>query len=339
MKRITLITILFTLVLFADGYAQNGSIIEGTVKDHKTGEPLANVNVYINGSTIGTSTNNEGFFKLEGIAPGVYPLVFTRIGYIAVERRVVLGKNQIAKAETDLEPHVYNMKEVQVTGTYPKKWKRRLQVFKDEFLGSSEFADQCVIVNPEVLDFTIDHKTGDLVARTDSALIIINNALGYRMRIKLISFRWHGETGTYKIYPFFKEMKPSSPMQLNEWKTNRETAYKYSIRHFLFALYHNAALKDGYRYKWGIYRLSNKKNQEELAKRGLSNVPLTGFRIDNDVSVRYEATESEIIKLKPKYFFVDSNGNLLNPISVSLAGNWDNYRVGALIPFNYKPKD
>ena len=337
MKRVTLTTIFFILVLVTGGYAQNRSIIEGTVKDHKTGEPLANVNVYINSSTIGTSTNKEGFFKLKGISPGVYQLIFTRIGYAAVEKRVVLGKNQIAKAETDLEPRLYNMKEVQVTGTYPKKWKRRLQVFKDEFLGNSEFADQCTIMNPEVLDFTKDRKTGDLIAYTDSLLIITNRALGYRMRIKLVSFRWHGETGTYKIYPFLMEMKPSSPMQLSEWKTNRETAYKYSIRHFLFALYHNELMADGFRYKWGIYRLRKKQNQDQLAKRGLSNVPLTGFQIDNDVSVRYEGTKSEIIKLKQNYIFVDSNGNLLDPVSVSLAGNWDNYRVGALLPFNYKP--
>lgn len=338
MKRAVLTTLLFIIILYANVFAQNG-IIEGTVRDLKTGKPLANVNVYINSSTIGTATNKAGSFKLEDIAPGVYQLVFTRIGYVPVARRIVLGKNQIAGGETDLTPQVYNMKEVKVTGTYPRKWQGMLRAFKEDFLGNSEFADQCKIVNPEVLNLTVDRKTGDLVAQTDSMLIIKNKALGYRMRIKLIFFRWHGKTGTYKIYPFFTEMKPSSPVQLNEWKTNRETAYKFSLRYFLYALSRNEALQDGFRYKWGINRLGEKKNQDELAKRGLSNVPLTGFRIDNNVSVIYEATKSQILKLKPNYFFVDPNGNLLDPLSISLAGNWSSYRIAGLLPFNYKPKD
>ena len=338
MKRATLTTLLFIIILCANVFAQN-SIIEGTVRDHKTGKPLANVNVFINSSTIGTSTNNEGFFKLDGIAPGVYQVVFTRIGYVSAERRVILGKNQIAKGMTDLTPQIYNMKELQITGTYPKKWKNRLQVFKEEFLGSSEFADQCTIVNPEVLDFTIDRKTGDLVAHTDSMLVIKNKALGYRLRIKLVSFRWHGDTGTYKVYPFFTEMKPASAGQLDKWKGNRERAYKYSLRHFLYALSRHKALKDGFRYRLGIYRLDKKQKQKELAELGINNVPLIGFRIDSNVLVRYEATKNEIIKEKRNYFFVDRNGNLIDPLSVSLAGDWSNYRIGGLLPFNYKSKD
>ena len=40
------------------------TIVVGEVYDANTGEPLSNVNIYLQGTQLGTSTNNEGLFLL-----------------------------------------------------------------------------------------------------------------------------------------------------------------------------------------------------------------------------------------------------------------------------------
>lgn len=55
--------------------------IEGTVFDLLTKEPLSFVTIQINGTTIGTNSNNEGYFLLDNICEKEYDLVFSRIGY------------------------------------------------------------------------------------------------------------------------------------------------------------------------------------------------------------------------------------------------------------------
>lgn len=339
MKRRSIFTaILFLLVLSSEIFAQSNNILEGTIKDHKTGKGIPDVNVYINSSTIGTTSNKDGIFKLEGIPDGVYEIVFTSIGYVAASKKISFRDGKMIRAKIFLEPQVYSMSEVQVTGIRPKKWQNQLKEFRAAFLGNSEFAEKCSIENPEVLDFKTDSKTGALVAYTDSTLIVVNNALGYRVRIQLVNFQWFNSTGTYKIYPFFQEMKPSSNVQLSEWKENREWAYMQSVRHFFYDLYHSKARSDGYKFNLGIERLNPEDTRYQLARRGVENISMAGFRISRSVTVHKGAVTSELVKLNNDYFFVDSYGNLLDPLSISLAGNWDQYRVGALLPFNYRPE-
>lgn len=318
--------------------AQKGSFIEGYVRDQKTGKPLQDVNVYISSSTIGTSTNKQGYFKLEHISPGIYQVVFTSLGYVAASKRIILGDNDFSNITIGLKPQVYSLAEVKVKGKIPKVWRRRLSEFIVEFLGNSSFADQCKIINPEVLDFSIDHRTGQLMAKTDSTLVIENDALGYKLYVHLDFFGWSGNTGSFKIHPFFKVMKPVSTAQMDKWKSNREEAYEYSFRHFIYALSNQTARQEGYQFKWGINKLDDEDNMYQLGKRKIyENIKLTGFHIFSSMFVYYEGTKSEIVKTNKNYFFVDPNGNLLNPLAVSFSGSWGNQRVASMLPFNYHP--
>jgi len=55
--------------------------IEGRVFDLLTKEPLSFVSIQINGTSIGTNSNDDGFFLLENICEKEYDLVFSRVGY------------------------------------------------------------------------------------------------------------------------------------------------------------------------------------------------------------------------------------------------------------------
>ena len=73
-------------------YAQEGSV-RGNVFDKETGEPIISGTVRIQGTTIGTNTDLDGFFSLTNIEPGKYKLVATYIGYdsLVVDINIVDG--------------------------------------------------------------------------------------------------------------------------------------------------------------------------------------------------------------------------------------------------------
>ncbi len=57
------------------------STIKGTIVDLQTGKPLPGVNIYIENSHIGASTNEDGQFNIKKIAEGNYTLIVSMIGY------------------------------------------------------------------------------------------------------------------------------------------------------------------------------------------------------------------------------------------------------------------
>ena len=69
--------VLITGVLFAGTTGK----IAGTVVDSRTGEPLPSVNVTIVGTTLGGSTNIDGYFVILNVPPGRYRLQASLVGY------------------------------------------------------------------------------------------------------------------------------------------------------------------------------------------------------------------------------------------------------------------
>jgi len=82
-------TLLILLLLYCSSYLFAQSTINGKVTDSKTLEPLAEVSVTVKNTTIGTSTDSEGFYSLKIPEKGEV-LVFSFIGMIG--REVEIGQ-------------------------------------------------------------------------------------------------------------------------------------------------------------------------------------------------------------------------------------------------------
>lgn len=79
--------LLFSFFLSVTGFAQQ---ISGTVMDDK-GNTLANASVFIEGTTHGTTTNNDGKYFLHFSKPGTYTVVAQYVGYKKDTRKVTIG--------------------------------------------------------------------------------------------------------------------------------------------------------------------------------------------------------------------------------------------------------
>jgi hypothetical protein len=77
-----LLPVLLFLVLGTGGaFAQKGGSVRGNVYDKETGDPIIFGTIQLAGTTIGTNTDEDGFFSIGNIPPGKYTLVATYIGY------------------------------------------------------------------------------------------------------------------------------------------------------------------------------------------------------------------------------------------------------------------
>ncbi|MFA5803293.1 MAG: carboxypeptidase-like regulatory domain-containing protein [Melioribacteraceae bacterium] len=82
MRKFLLLTIL-TLFFASQLLAGTTGKISGTVIDSKTKEPLIGVNVVLQGTTLGASTDVEGYYVILNVPPGTYTVRATCIGYSA----------------------------------------------------------------------------------------------------------------------------------------------------------------------------------------------------------------------------------------------------------------
>ena len=271
---IFIVTSLFT----SKSFTQNLNSIEGKVTDAKTGKPIEYATVFFSNTSIGVLTNKKGVYVIKNIPPGGYNLVCVIIGYGKVVQVVKITKGSDQKIDIVLDEKPITAKEISVVGESPAEWQRRLKKFTKEFLGERSNADDSKIINPEIIDFEIDKNNNKLVASAQDAIVIVNHALGYKIKAYLKDFVWSlsEEYGGFQIDLLFEELNSTDEKEKNNWQTNRLNVYKGSFRHFLKSCAEGNVYEEGFRLSKShvtpeltylnnsIYLLSQNKNEMDL---------------------------------------------------------------------------
>ena len=71
--------------------------IIGQVLDETNNEPISTVNVFLDGTTFGTTTNNAGRFEIENLPPGTYRIIASMIGFERIDKSVILLESEVTK--------------------------------------------------------------------------------------------------------------------------------------------------------------------------------------------------------------------------------------------------
>ncbi len=71
-------------ILFSFLYAGTTGKIIGSVKNKTSGEPLVGANIVLEGTQLGASTDEDGFFTILNVPPGTYNLTVYYVGYATV---------------------------------------------------------------------------------------------------------------------------------------------------------------------------------------------------------------------------------------------------------------
>ncbi len=116
---------LLPLVLLVAGaavhlYAGTSGILEGTVKDRRTGEPLPGVNVVIVGLQRGATSDTAGYYIVQNVRAGRYDVRLTHVGYrSALFKGVTINPDLRTRLHVQLESADVTLDEVVVLQEKP----------------------------------------------------------------------------------------------------------------------------------------------------------------------------------------------------------------------------
>lgn len=149
----------FTIISIEHGFSQNGSI-EGTIKDLKTKESLYGTTVIIEGTTTGTTTDLDGYFRLANLKPGVYNLKVSYISYSPkVIEKVKVEAGKTTRVETTIEENTISLGGVTVSAM--RKTNTDVAMISD--IKTSAFV--AIGISGQQISKTLDKDASEVVKR------------------------------------------------------------------------------------------------------------------------------------------------------------------------------
>lgn len=344
---------LFTLHALAQG------TITGVVTDAETKLPLEGASVFAQNTTLGAVTKNDGSFKLN-LSRGGYELVISFTGYVS--QRITVEGNGDNALNIHLQKEDKSLSEVVITNSYEvgDGWEKHGRFFISNFLGTTPFADNTVLLNPEALKFYYYKKSDKLKVLATEPLRIQNNALGYTLQYAMDSFIYYNKTALalYRGNCFYTPMQGTGEQQA-AWQAARNQAYRGSRLHFLRSYYDSTLKAEGFTVDIASSNTRNKfdrlSNPYDTAyyffDAGTSDVDLwfpskvsitygkakpepgylrqMGLPVDVPVQISYvDLTESILIK---------PNGYFMEQRSWINQGYWSWKNLADQLPYDFEP--
>ncbi len=256
-----LILLLISVIATIASVAQNK--ISGTLKDEKTGEPIAFANVFFSNTTFGSSTNDKGEYSFSGFPSGKYDLTFAFVGYTTLQVPVSFEGNTHLIVRQTLAPEAKLLNEILVKPD-TAGWARNFRDFSYHLLGNSQYAKKCVIKNPKDVSLYFDKREGVLVAHAKKPIVIENFATGYRINYYLYFFEFQARTGIFNIYGFpqFEEMTGKNERVKKNWLKARQRIYEGSLLHFMRS-WRNGSWRENDFSVSRLYRIPNPKRPSD----------------------------------------------------------------------------
>ncbi|MEZ4852740.1 carboxypeptidase-like regulatory domain-containing protein [Flavobacterium sp.] len=242
----------FFLLLFS--FTLSAQVMfSGKVIDIKTKETLTGASIYIPNTSIGTTSNFEGYFNVQ-LPLTTKEIVVSFMGYTTVKIPLTLTEGQnitetifLREANANLEELVIRKQKI------TKDWKRKYAIFKANFIGKSSLSENVEILNKEEIYFEEERNaTGYvLVANSNSPLLIKNENTGYLMTYDLIGFTYihtkdHEDYASYFGYLFFEDIVKKEKLNAKKTTKNRVKAYKGSLQHFIKSVFENNFTEEGF---------------------------------------------------------------------------------------------
>lgn len=204
-------------------------------------KPIADASVFLSNTRAGTKTESDGIYNMYSVKDGQYELVVSCIGFEPYHLSVSVKGKDIALPNIELMPRMSIMREVNIRAKKGKKGDKRdykreryIRIFTEQFLGRTKNADNCKLLNPDLLDFEYDDNTDKLKATSSDFLIVENKSLGYRIKYLLRTFVYNPRVAVaaYTGWSVFEPLAGNAVQQLS-WANKRADAYKGSEMRFL----------------------------------------------------------------------------------------------------------
>ncbi len=101
--------IVFALVSSSAVFGGITGKVAGVVKDAETGDPLPGANVVLEGTTMGSATDVDGYYFIINVPPGRYTLKATMMGYKTQQVKIQVNVDLTTKINFELVPTVMDL--------------------------------------------------------------------------------------------------------------------------------------------------------------------------------------------------------------------------------------
>jgi hypothetical protein len=292
---------LLLFIWFVPLWCTAQSTISGKVINLYDKKPIVKASVFLSNTTVGGTTAEDGSYQLTPVKPGQYDMVVSAIGYETAYKTVKIDKDLIIPY-TELTPRTVDLKAVVVKPDL--NWQQNYNMFKREIFGESEFAEQCKILNPEVLNLAYDKKSRVLTASSNDYLEVDNKALGYKIKYYLTDFIKDYPAGSlyYQGNVLFSPMQ-GKPAQMRKWYRNRREAFLGSSEHYFRSIIRKRLNEEGFK----TYTLVRKRNParppDSVIQAKLSAIRVAMLRkgdriaMDKNDSLNYWSEKNRLPKM------------------------------------------
>jgi len=324
-------------------------VIEGIVYDVRTNETVPGVAIYLNGTSIITTSDKDGYFKLFIEESINTTLIFSHLSYESLTYSPPFDK----LGHSFFLSEKVNQLEVAVVQADRISRENKMKVFKEHFLGTTISGKSCIIVNEEDIMLHFDNETNRLIAFATDPIIIENKYLGYRIFFHLQDFTiQYAENAknmnsiTHVSFSGTCLFNDLSPFDL-KITTRRNDIYSRSNA-FFWKSFASNTLKEA---KFKIYNrgkqfdpdqffaITKTASQVEVAIKPATNIDRHYEGMRSPVSgvirvVHNGLSDSEIIFLTPS-FSIDLFGNIDAIHDIIYYGDMGDQRLGDMLPLNY----
>jgi CarboxypepD_reg-like domain len=349
MRKLAIIIVL--LGYFSAAHCQT---FKGTVYDRSTDSTLSSAIVYISGTSVGTYSDIHGNFVLNISNYSSMPITISMLGYYSV----TLSEHTSNKMyDIYLSPKINELNEVVIKGK-KGKWESYLRIFKREFLGETENALECNIINEKDLRFSYNSSnfgyssdSSTLIAFSSKPILIQNNSLGYSITYYLDKFKYSRIKAENKEiteastiignYLFKDDLSTINEPEKSKVVERRKSSYLGSRMHFFRLLY------GGNLFQRGRYNISLSDNM--LFSKGFSigsKMPISSdslviskdrissyIRKEGDLYIKFgEKRSTIVVKMDSAYF---EKTGYYDPNVIEFSGEMSKQRIGDLLPFEY----
>ena len=340
-----------------------GQTLQGTVYDATTKKPVPDAFVYLDGTSVSTTTDLSGHFELKTYGVLSTQLIVHHLSYAlyAIPNPFQSLPDTIYLQERDRE-----LNEAVVTVDRFTR-AQKIKAFKEQFLGNSKAGKSCEILNEDDIVVSYDMNTQTLTAFSYNPLMVVNHFLSYRIVFNLVDFRTvffggkidypNTRHSFYAVTSSFTDLSPIN----KTFHKRREELYEHSLSLFYKNLTHHTLEKAQYK----IFKKQNQINPSQYfeIKDSLS-LKYVLIKPDSDTNFQNTTTNSIFrvtsqaddpsiffsinvlfkrriqseIYFYTNEFFADEYGNIDAIDKIIYTGHFGNLRAGDMLPLDYDPK-
>lgn len=358
-----------TILLFIFSLCGTGQSVylSLNLSDAISGDAISDAHVFLVSTTFGAVSDAEGEVTFEYPDGLKEDLVISHLSY----NLKIVNHTEYSSFDENhkitLNPNNLQLSEIKITASHNNKWGKQYKRFRKAFLGDNAEADQCEILNPEVLTF--EEKKGEFIATAYDLLHIKNKYLGYDINYVLDHLKI-SKNGSQQYLGQAQYTDKIEEYKRKKIIDNRDFAYKTSSKHFFKSLLDNQLEHDKYEisivhYVSGQFvTLSFPQRKEilvlgpsgyevrypeflQIVNKNVADVEFTpvGVRPGGLESTRFgtggrsenatvEYATSHLYKISPS-ILINEFGNVINTKTVREYGAWAEQKIAHQLPFDY----